>query len=91
MIFCRARVGYEIFVEVLRQISLSLQNMELFHHADKSLLAARGILPDMAVRDLTLTPHETDRAHMVFLNQRILALLERLRMPPNPLSFVGAV
>jgi 4-hydroxy-tetrahydrodipicolinate synthase len=87
----RKQAGYEIFVEVLPQISFSLQNMELFHHADKSLLAARGILPDMAVRDLTLTPHETDRAYMVFLNQRILALLERLRMPPNPLSVVGAV
>jgi hypothetical protein len=65
--------------------------MELFHHADKSLLAAGGILPDMAVRDLTLTPQQTDRAHMVFLKQRLLALLERLRMPPNPLSVVGAV
>jgi 4-hydroxy-tetrahydrodipicolinate synthase len=85
------QAGYEIFVQVLPQIVLSLQNMEWFHHAEKSLLAARGILTQTAVPDLTIAPHETDRAHMEFLNQRILALLEKLQMPHNPLLVAGAL
>jgi 4-hydroxy-tetrahydrodipicolinate synthase len=87
----RKQAGYDIFIEVLPQIVFSLQNMEWFHHTEKSLLAARGILRETAVRDLTITPHEIDRAHMDFLNQRILMLLEKLQMPPNPLSAARAL
>src|SRR5579872_1718432 len=36
------REAYEIFQCVLPQIAFSLQHMELFHHAEKMLLEARG-------------------------------------------------
>jgi 4-hydroxy-tetrahydrodipicolinate synthase len=34
--------AYEIFMHVCPQIVFSLQNMELFHHAEKRFLRARG-------------------------------------------------
>jgi len=78
--------AYDIFSAVLPQIVFSLQNMEFFHHAEKRLLALRGILPGATVRDLTISPHPIDAAHIDFLNRQILALLDRLHMPRNPLS-----
>lgn len=82
-VFRLARSGqksaaYELFEGVLPQILFSLQNMEFFHYAEKRLLQMRGLLPDTTVRDLTITPDETDRAHVEFLNQRIVHLLDRL-------------
>jgi len=76
--------AYKIHEAVLPQIVLSLQHMELFHHAEKRLLAARGILPEAVVRQLTLQldPHTEDR--ILFLNERILALLDRLDLPLSP-------
>jgi hypothetical protein len=41
-------------------------------------------LREATVRDVTMTPDEIDRAHVDFLNQRVLALLDRLHMPYNP-------
>jgi dihydrodipicolinate synthase/N-acetylneuraminate lyase len=82
----RKQAAYEIFVDVLPQIVFSLQNMEFFHHAEKRLLAMRGILGETTVRDLMVTPHEIDSAQLEFLNQRILAVLDRLKMPHNPES-----
>jgi len=82
----RKHAAYEIFVDVLPQIVFSLQNMEFFHHAEKRLLAMRGIFGETTVRDLMKTPHEIDSAQLEFLNQRILALLDRLKMPHNPQS-----
>jgi 4-hydroxy-tetrahydrodipicolinate synthase len=76
--------AYEIFAGVLPQILFSLQNMEFFHYAEKRLLAMRGILREATVREVTVTPDEIDRAHIDFLNQRVLALLDRLNMPHNP-------
>jgi 4-hydroxy-tetrahydrodipicolinate synthase len=78
------QAAYDIFSAVLPQIVFSLQNMELFHHAEKRLLAQRGILPGATVRDLTISPHPIDAAHIDFLNQQILARLDRLHMPHNP-------
>jgi len=76
--------AYEIFAGVLPQIVFSLQNMEFFHHAEKRLLAMRGILREATVRDVTMPPGEIDHAHVDFLNQRVLALLDRLHMAHNP-------
>jgi hypothetical protein len=58
--------------------------MELFHHAEKRLLKARGILPGTVVRQLALEldSHLDDR--ISFLNTQILALLDRLKLPHNP-------
>jgi dihydrodipicolinate synthase/N-acetylneuraminate lyase len=77
--------AYTIHEALLPQIVLSLQHMELFHHAEKRLLVARGILRQAAVRELTigLDRHTEDR--ISFLNNQILALLDRLELPHNPI------
>lgn len=76
--------AYELHHAILPQILYSLQNMELFHHAEKQLLQARGVLPRAIVRDATVVPSEQEQRHIQFLNERILALLDRLKMPRNP-------
>ena len=75
----------KIHEAVLPQIVFSLQHMELFHHAEKRLLVARGILQEAVVRQLTfsLDRHTEDR--ISFLNGQILALLDRLDLPHNPI------
>ena len=73
-------VAYELFQGVLPQITFSLQNLELFHHAEKALLVARGVLSDAEVRDPTLTIHELDRAHIDFLNRKVIDLVSRQKI-----------
>ena len=81
--------GYDIFAGVLPQITYSLQHMELYHHAEKRLLQARGILRDTAVRDSGMQLRAADAAYIDFLNGRILALLDRLGMEHNPAVDAG--
>lgn len=90
-IFRLAKAGhqqeaYEVFTGTLPQIVFSLQNMELYHHAEKRLLAARGIISKSFVRDLKRDLSPLDAAHIDFLNANILALLDRLKMPSCPSS-----
>jgi 4-hydroxy-tetrahydrodipicolinate synthase len=73
--------AYEIFQGVLPQIVFSLQSIELYHHAEKLLLNARGLLDTTVVRDAGITLSDGDRRHIAFLNSRILALLDRLGLP----------
>jgi len=51
----RGCLRYGLAASVLPQIVLSLQHMELFHHAEKRLLVARGILLEAVVRQLSLS------------------------------------
>lgn len=76
--------AYRIHEAVLPQIVMSLQHMELFHHAEKRLLAARGILPEAVVRQLTLQLDQHTEDRILFLNERVLALLDRIGLPLNP-------
>ncbi|PYV10881.1 MAG: dihydrodipicolinate synthase family protein [Acidobacteria bacterium] len=76
--------AYDIFQGVLPQIVYSLQNIEMFHHAEKLLLQARGVVRYAHVRDAKLEMHPYEVEHIQFLNGRILALLDRLNMPVNP-------
>ena len=76
--------AYETFRDVLPLIVFSLQNLELLHHVEKSLLAARGIIKEAFVRDASLEPNPHDRQQMVFLNNKVLAALDRLSLPRNP-------
>jgi dihydrodipicolinate synthase/N-acetylneuraminate lyase len=94
MVFRLAQEGqkdeaYRAFQTVLPQIVFSLQNLELLHHVEKSLLVARGIIKEAAVRDATLEPGPHDREHMVFLNNKILDALDRLGLPRNPCATTG--
>ena len=80
----RRQEAYEVFTGTLPQIVFSLQNMELYHHAEKRLLAARGVIAEAFVRDPSRSPHPLDAAQIDFLNANILALLDRLEMPRCP-------
>lgn len=64
-----------IFEGILPQILYSLQNLELFHHAEKALLRARGIIRNTTVRSATVHPGPHDLAYIAYLNSRILRLL----------------
>lgn len=83
--------AYEIFSDVLPQIVFSLQNMELYHHAEKRLLAARGILGEPVVRELKLGLSPLDAEHIDFLNTRVLALLDNLKMTRCPVAASSAI
>jgi 2-keto-3-deoxy-L-arabinonate dehydratase len=79
-VWTRARQGdkdgaYADFVEVLPQITYSLQSLEFFHHTEKALLVARGVLPEVIIREATLTLGPDDQAHIKFLNRKILEWL----------------
>jgi dihydrodipicolinate synthase/N-acetylneuraminate lyase len=82
----RQQEAYEAFTCTLPQIVFSLQNMELYHYAEKSLLAARGVITETYVREPRRDLDALTRAHIDFLNANILALLDRLKMPVCPVS-----
>jgi 2-keto-3-deoxy-L-arabinonate dehydratase len=67
-----------IYRVLLPQVVFCLQNMELYHHCEKRLLRARGLLECTAVRSPSyrLDPHT--EVHIDFLNRTILSELERL-------------
>jgi 4-hydroxy-tetrahydrodipicolinate synthase len=73
-----------LFEGVLPQIVHSLQSLELFHHAEKRLLRARGVLRSTVVRmpRLRLSPHEEN--YLDQINDRILRLLDDHEFPMNP-------
>jgi 4-hydroxy-tetrahydrodipicolinate synthase len=76
--------AHRIHEAVLPQIVFSLQHMELFHHAEKRLLVARGMLQEAVVSQLTLSLDRHLEDRISFLNAQILALLDRLELPHNP-------
>lgn len=78
--------AHSIYAAVLPQIVFSLQHLELFHHAEKRLLVARGILRNAVVRELTLRLDRHTEDRMAFVNQRVLAELDRLGLPGNPVQ-----
>ena len=80
----RMQEAYDVFQGVLPQIVFSLQNMELYHHAEKRLLLARGIIGTCVVRDLRMDLDPQEAEQIDFLNANILALLDRLKMPRCP-------
>jgi hypothetical protein len=47
--------------------------MELFHHAEKRLLRARGILQNAFVREARIEVREDDARHIGFLNLKLLS------------------
>ncbi len=59
-----AAQAYELFQGVLPQIVFSLQNLELYHHAEKLLLEARGIISGSIVRQVSRSLHENETKHI---------------------------
>lgn len=76
--------AYDVFQRVLPQIVYSLQNMELFHHAEKRLLVARGVLARSVVRRATITLRKQEADHIDFLNAKVLETLDKVGLPRNP-------
>jgi 4-hydroxy-tetrahydrodipicolinate synthase len=72
------------FEAVLPQIVYSLQSLELYHHAEKRLLQARGVLDTVVVRRPRVTLSDHEAAHIDFINRRILDLLDEFGLPRNP-------
>ena len=67
--------AFDLFEKVMPQIFFSLQNMELFHYAEKELLIARGILTNSAARKASYTPDAATKAYIKELNDRIVRLV----------------
>ena len=64
--------AYPMFSAILPQIVYSLQNLELYHHCEKRLLAARGVRIGKQVRPLARALSAHEEAHIDFLNSRIM-------------------
>ena len=74
-----------LFERMLPFIVYSLQNLELYHHCEKGLLARRGLLQSVTVRDASVFPDECTRQYMEFVYDGILEAVashgERVRSP----------
>ena len=68
--------AFELFERVMPQIFFSLQNMELFHYAEKELLKARGVLKNSIARKAAYIPDDVAVEHIKELNGRILKLIQ---------------
>lgn len=64
--------AFDLFEKVMPQIFFSLQNMELFHYAEKELLMARGILQNSVARKAAYKPDASTAAYIKELNKRLL-------------------
>ncbi|MCZ2150918.1 MAG: dihydrodipicolinate synthase family protein [Bryobacterales bacterium] len=74
----RGEEARPLFEGILPQILYSLQNMELFHYAEKQLLKARGVLRNTTVRKAALTPGPHEQEYIARLNTRVLELVQTL-------------
>jgi len=66
--------AFDLFEKVMPQIFFSLQNMELFHYAEKELLMARGVLSNTHSRRAAYKPDAFTAAYIRELNGRVLRL-----------------
>lgn len=69
--------AFELYRFMLPQIVFSLQNMELFHHCEKLLLHARGLLPSVTVREPQLHLDSKMEHYIEALNREILKVAGR--------------
>lgn len=69
------RKAFDLFEKVMPQIFFSLQNMELFHYAEKELLIARGILKNSIARKAAYIPDPSSVSYIKELNQRVLDVI----------------
>jgi dihydrodipicolinate synthase/N-acetylneuraminate lyase len=71
--------AFDLFEKVMPQIFFSLQNMELFHYAEKELLIARGILTNSVARKAAYIPDPSSVKYIKELNQRVVSLVNLLK------------
>lgn len=70
--------AFSLFEKVMPQIFFSLQNMELFHYAEKELLKARGVLSNSIARKAAYIPDASSVKYINELNDRVVALTKIL-------------
>lgn len=71
--------AFDLFEKVMPQIFFSLQNMELFHYAEKELLIARGVLTNSVARKAAYIPDPSSVKYIKELNQRVVQLVKTLK------------
>ena len=71
--------AFDLFEKVMPQIFFSLQNMELFHYAEKELLIARGVLTNSVARKAAYIPDPSSVKYIKELNQRVVNLVKSLK------------
>jgi 4-hydroxy-tetrahydrodipicolinate synthase len=71
--------AFDLFEKVMPQIFFSLQNMELFHYAEKELLIARGVLTNSVARKAAYIPDPSSVKYIKELNQRVVSLVNQLK------------
>ena len=71
--------AFDLFEKVMPQIFFSLQNMELFHYAEKELLIARGVLTNSIARKAAYIPDPSSVKYIKELNQRVVNLVKTLK------------
>ncbi|KAB7733137.1 dihydrodipicolinate synthase family protein [Rudanella paleaurantiibacter] len=67
--------AFDLFEKIMPQIFFSLQNMELFHYAEKELLMARGVLSNSIARKAAYIPDASSVRYIRELNERVVELL----------------
>jgi 4-hydroxy-tetrahydrodipicolinate synthase len=67
--------AFDLFEKVMPQIFFSLQNMELFHYAEKELLIARGVLTNSVARKAAYIPDPSSVSYIKELNRRVVELV----------------
>jgi dihydrodipicolinate synthase/N-acetylneuraminate lyase len=72
--------AFEIFERVMPQIFFSLQNMELFHYAEKELLMARSVLKNSTARKAAYIPDHSSIKYIRELNERIVKLADDIKL-----------
>jgi len=70
--------AFSLFEKVMPQIFFSLQNMELFHYAEKELLKARGVLDNSIARKAAYIPDTSSVKYISELNERVVTLVKSL-------------
>jgi 4-hydroxy-tetrahydrodipicolinate synthase len=75
-----------LFKHVLPYIEFSLRTFEQFHHAEKTLAAKRGLLPNARVRSPSLQLDEDTRGYLDFLTDSLLEALLAEGFVPCPLK-----
>lgn len=71
-------LAFSLFEKVMPQIFFSLQNMELYHYAEKELLKLRGILTNSIARKAAYIPDASSIKYISELNERVFALTKTL-------------
>lgn len=78
--------AYSLFAQIAPYLQFSLQTFEQFHHAEKRLLQARGILQSSLVRPVTIEMDPDARRYLDKLIFELRFVLKAAGYEPQPLA-----